>query len=282
MPPAEAPDYTGILRTADGLTLFTQGWEPDKPPRSVVVIVHGYGDHSSRYADLAVHLMQQGHTVQTYDQRGHGRSEGRRAYIDTFDQYLDDLHAFLASVRRQFEGLPFYLLGQSMGGAIAALYCLEREADFQGLVLCSAALKAHDDMAPLLQKLSSVVGRLLPRLPTITLDLDALSRDPAVVRRAREDLLYYHGRMPARTGSEMLRAMQRINRHLENLTLPLLLIHGTADQITDPAGSIACYERARATDKTLGLYPDLYHETFNEPEKEQVIEEITAWLDEHL
>jgi len=282
MPPAEKPDYTSTLSTADSLTLFMQGWEPDEPPRSVIVIVHGYGDHSSRYADLASHFVQQGHTVQTYDQRGHGRSEGRRAYINTFDQYLDDLRAFLASVRQRFKKFPVYLLGQSMGGAIAVLYCLEREADFQGLVLCSAALKAHDDMAPLLQKLSSVAGRLLPRLPTISLDLDALSRDPAVVRWTREDLLYYHGRMPARTGSEMLRAMQRIDQQVENLTLPLLLIHGTADKITDPAGSIACYERANSDDKTLGLYPDLYHETFNEPEKEQVIEEITTWLDEHL
>lgn len=280
MSPSEEPDYTGTLRTADGLTLFTQGWEPTTPPRSVIVIVHGYAEHSSRYSDLATHFVQQGHAVQTYDHRGHGRSAGRRAYVHAFDDYLGDLGAFLDSVRRRFEGVPEFLFGHSMGGAIAALYCLEREMDFQGLILSSAALKTNE--APLLQKLSPIVGRLLPRLPTIGLDNSMLSRDPAVAQRVEADLLHYLGKMPARTGAEVLRAMQRIDQQMENLTLPLLLIHGTADQITDPAGSMACYERAQSDDKTLGLYPDLYHETFNEPEKEQVIEEITTWIDEHL
>ncbi len=260
------------------MSLTYEDWRPPGTPRSVVVIVHGYAEHSGRHTALATHLVAQGHAVLAYDQRGHGHSGGRRAYVHAFDQYLDDLGAMLKIARRNFPNLPLFLFGHSMGGAVSTLYCLERQAAVEGLILSSPALKLPD-VAPLLQKMSSLIGRLFPRLPTIKLNLKHLSRDAEVVARTAADPLYYHGRMPARTGAELVRATRRIDAQMEALTLPVLLFHGTADQLTAPAGSTELYSRARSLDQTLALYPGLFHETFNEPEKDQVLEKIVEWLD---
>lgn len=273
---------SGVFQTADGLYLFEQSWHATETPRSIIAIVHGYAEHSGRYTHLAQHLNQHQHTVHTYDQRGYGRSEGRPGYVGSFDHYLDDLGTFLSSVRQRHPDTPLFLFGHSMGGAVSLLYCLEREANLKGVIFSSPMLKVSEDMAPLLQKASSILGRFLPWLPTIPLDRSLISRDPEVVHQALHDPLNYHGRLPARTGAEMLKAMERIQSKMQALSLPMLVIHGTADKLTDPSGSLAFYRTARSEDKTLGFYPGLYHETFNEPEKEQVFEEIVAWMDEHL
>jgi len=267
--------------TPDGVDLACRFWATPGSPTSVVVIVHGYAEHCGRHAALATHLVEHGHAVFSYDQRGHGHSGGRRAYVHAFDHYLDDLGAMLDEARQNAPNVPVFLFGHSMGGTVVTLYCLERRPDIDGLILSSPALKLPD-IAPLLQRLSSVIGRLFPRLPTVKLNLAHLSHDPEVIARTQADPLYFHGRIPARTGAELIRATQRIGQQMEALTLPFLLFHGTEDQITDPAGSSELYRRARCTDKTLALYPGLYHETLNEPEKDQVLEEIIEWLEEHV
>ncbi len=282
--PAALPSqhYEGVLVTTDGLTLFAQGWQAAQAARSIVAVVHGYAEHSGRYAGLAAHLVGHGHAVHTYDQRGHGRSDGRRAYVHAFDRYLDDLDLFLASLQARFPEMPLFLFGHSMGGAVAALYCLERDAAVQGLLLSSPALKISQGVAPILQRLAAVVGRLLPWLPTVRLDRRLLSRDPDVVAQAEQDPLNFHGRMPARSGAELLRATKRIGRQMEALTVPLLLLHGADDGLTDPAGSADLYRRAASPDKTFHRYDGLYHETFNEPERAQVLAALTGWLNERV
>ena len=273
--------HKDVHKTPDGLSLAVEHHQSAAPCRSIVVIVHGYADHQGRYAWLAKSLAERGHSVITYDQRGHGQSSGRRAYIASFDLYLDDLGAMLAKARIARPDVPLFLFGHSMGGAVSTLYCLEREAEIDGLILSSAALRLPD-IAPLLQRFSSLVGRLLPHLPTVKLNLSHLSRDANVGKRAATDPLYYHGRMPARTGAELVSATQRIAQRMEELTIPILLFHGTEDRLTAPAGSTQLYSRAQSTDKTLALYPGFYHETYNEPEREQVLDEILEWLDERV
>lgn len=275
------PSYQGMLLTEDGLSLFAQGWRPKGDVRGLVAIVHGLAEHSGRHARLAAYLVRHGFAVHTYDQRGHGRSDGRRAYVRSFDQLLDDLGLFLASVRARFPDVPCFLLGHSMGGAEAVLYTLERDAAVSGLILSSPALRLGDSVPALLQKIGAVIGWLLPWLPTLPIDRSLLSHDPEIVADAERDPLNVHARLPARTGGELLRATRRIEQQMERLALPLLLIHGTGDRLTDPQGSIDLYRRASSDDKTLGLYPNLYHETFNEPDGEQVIDEIGVWLEEH-
>lgn len=272
------PPEDFAFQAADGLRLVGRAWRP-AAARSVVAIVHGYAEHSGRYAHVAEHLTQRGHAVYAYDQRGHGRSPGRRAFVRSFDQYVDDLALFLRYVH-EVEGGRLFLFGHSMGATVSACYALRGNDLPDGLILSSAALRLPTPQP--LQELARLLGRLLPTLPTAKLDRRLISRDAAVVAETDRDPLYYRGGIPARTAAELFAAAQHIQDHAERLTLPLLFIHGTADGLTEPGGSEACYGRARSTDKTLALFPDLYHETFNEPEKARVLDEITAWLDEHM
>lgn len=272
-----APDVEGTFQTADDLRLYERGWRPNAP-RATVVVVHGYGEHHGRYAHIVRHLLSAGYAVYAYDQRGFGRSEGRPAFVRSFDLLLDDLQAYLEQVHGREPGRPTYLLGHSMGGAVVALYGIER-GGVDGLVLSSPAVMLTEPA--LLQHLARLVGRFFPTLPTVSLDRGGISHDPDVVQQAQDDPLGYHGRIPARTSAELVRAGRRIRARMDALALPVLIIHGTADRLTDPRGSALLYQHAASDDKTLSLFEGFYHETFNEPDGEQVIDEIGQWLDEH-
>ncbi|MEM9998571.1 MAG: alpha/beta fold hydrolase, partial [Bacteroidota bacterium] len=190
---------TDSLRTPDGLTLFTRTWAPELGTvRADVLLVHGIGEHSGRYAHIAAHLMMQGIRVFAYDQRGHGESEGERAYIERFDSLVADLHHVRALVevqRAEPAGptTPLFLMGHSLGGLVAARYVSAHSSEgLAGVILSSPALRT--DVAPLLQKVSGAVARFAPRLRTVKLDLKALSRDPRVIRNYEEDPLVTSGR----------------------------------------------------------------------------------------
>jgi len=273
----------GTLRTDDGLSLATRRWSPRARPKATVALVHGIGEHSGRYAHVATHLMLHDLAVHAFDLRGHGRSEGEpRAYVESFDEYLYDLDLFLDHVRREQRG-PLFLYGHSLGGGIAARYVVERGTNgLDGLILSSAALQIPTDLSPILQKLAGTVSRFKPTLPTTKLDTSLLSHDPAVVRAYEQDPLVYSGGVRARVGYEVLRNTEIIQQHPEAFTLPLYLFHGTADKITDPDGSHWLYEHAPTDDKTLKLYEGFYHETHNEPERERVLTDLTAWIEAHL
>ncbi len=272
------PTATGSVTTGDGTRLFTQRWEAHAA-HAAMLLVHGYAEHSGRYAHVAGYLNAHDVSVYTYDQRGFGRSDGRRALVTSFDQLLDDLQCVIDRTRRRLsDDAPLFLMGHSMGGAVCALYAIERSQAFQGLILSSPAVEVDDDIAPVLRHLAGVIGRLVPTLPTIRTPDDAISRDPAVIAAAEADPLNYHGRVLAGTGAAFIRAARRIQTHMAAIALPLLVFHGTADKLTDPAASRMLYEHARSPDKALNLYDGLYHETLNEPEKEQVLEDIVEWL----
>ena len=270
---------TGEFTTFDGLRLFESSRRPaDRPPRGGVAIVHGYAEHSGRYEEVAGRLLAASFCVHQFDLRGHGRSQGPRAFVRSFDDYVRDVQTFMERIRRQQAVGPLFLLGHSMGGLIAALWTLAHPAGATGLVLSGAALKVNDQIHPWLQRMSAAIGKITPRLPTIRLDDAALSRDAGVVRRFREDPLVYHGRMPAQTGAEIVRSAKQIASRLAEFRLPLLIMHGGDDRLADPEGSRQLHGRAASNDKTLKLYPGLFHEIFHEPERRRVLDELVAWL----
>lgn len=260
------------------MSLHTQRWDPDTEPDAVVALVHGYAEHCGRYDHVARAFTDQGAVVHAYDQRGYGQSEGPRAYVDTFDDYLDDLALFLDNLELSRPNIPLFLFGHSMGGLVVLKYVLERSRGIEGMILSAPAIEINPDLAPILRRLAQVLGRIAPTLPTTRSPENAISRDPAVVKAAKNDPLNYHGRVPARTGAEMLRAGCTVRSEFHTLTVPFLVIHGTADRLTSPTWSKTLYERAASTDKTLQLYEGLYHETFNEPEQEEVLSDLSAWL----
>ena len=267
--------------TPDGLSLFEQRWLPDQDPRAVVVIVHGLHEHSGRYATLAGDLNRHGYAVYTMDLRGHGRSDGDRALVRSFDDYLADVEALLARVRKQQPGKDVFLFGHSMGGAIVAMLGIVRPPRVRGLILSAPPLLIAAKVFPILRRLASFVSIVWPTLRLTRLGCRFISRDPAVVEAFRNDPLVYHGRFPVRTGAEILRVAKWLQTGADRLTLPLLILHGTGDFVTDPKGSRQFVARAGSADKTLRLYTGLYHEIFSEPERQQVLDDLLEWLDGH-
>lgn len=269
------------LVTDDGLRLFARHWQSKGPCRATVALVHGYAGHSGRYDHVAATFADLGVATYAFDLRGHGQSEGRRAYIDNFDRYLDDLELFLDEVRDQSPG-PLFLFGHSMGGLISLTFVLKRQPELQGLLLSAPAVEVNPDLAPVLRRFARVLGWIAPTLPTVRSPQGAISRDPQVVADAEADPLNYHGRIPARTGAELLRVGEEARERLAELTMPFLILHGTDDRLATATWSRRLYEQAAAEDKTLRLYEGLYHETFNEPESERVLRDLHNWLAAHL
>lgn len=263
-----------------GLSLRERWWLPEGETRSAVVLVHGLKDHSARYDHTGGWLAGRGYAVHAPDLRGHGESEGERFFVETFDEYVEDLHAFLGRVRERENGRPLFLMGHSMGGAVASLLVLDRAPDLAGLVLTAPALQPNENVSPILIRLAGVISRFFPRAPVTKVDVKSLSHLPAVVEAARKDPLSNERPAPARTGNEILRAMRRIQERAAEISLPLLVLHGTEDHLTNPGGSETLFKRAGSVDKDLKLYEGLYHELLNEPEREQVLGDIVRWMDE--
>ena len=276
------PHEEDHLQTSDGLRLHVSRWMPEAPAKAAVVLIHGFTEHGGRYAELAERLNRHGCAVYAPDLRGHGRSEGEQILVMAFDQYLEDLQRVVAHARQQAPGRPLFLYGHSMGGTIVALWAASREPGVRGLVLSAPPVRMGDHVFPLLRRLAGIFGRLFPRLRVVRLGTGTLSRDPAVVEDFRSDPLVYHGRLPCRTGAEILRAAERLRHGAGAIRLPLLILHGTADGLTDPAGSQELYDRVASPDKTLKLYQGLYHDLVHEPEKEEVMADLVGWMERRV
>jgi alpha-beta hydrolase superfamily lysophospholipase len=267
---------------ADERRLFERRWRPADSPKATLVIVHGYAEHSGRYAYAGEQIAARGYDVRAYDLRGHGNSDGRRTHVRSFNEHLRDLDAVLTRVAVDDADRPTFLLGHSMGGSIVALAAAVREPAVRGIVLSGAALPVQGSGLRLMQRLVRIVGRIVPRLPLIKLKAADVSRTPEVVALYDADPLNYRGRMSAGLLAAMMRASDTIDARAGHITAPLLFLHGSADVLTSVAGSRRLHERASSADKTLRVYDGLYHEILNEPERDTVIRDIVGWMDDRL
>jgi acylglycerol lipase len=264
-----------------GVELYAQRWRPAGAvePRAVVVIHHGLADHSARYNDLAVQLVQRGYAVWALDMRGHGRSAGRRISFDSIDVMLDDLDAFLRLVRTEEPGRPLFLYGHSFGGLISCLYAIERQPELAGLILAAPALAF--DAPPVQAGVIAVLGVIARNAPAVPPDHAGFSRRAEVVREMNTDPLIEQGKGPARTARAATDGAERVWAAVERLRAPLLVEHGTADRLTAPSGSRDLVARAGSADKTLRIHDGLFHDLLREPDGagERVTGEILAWID---
>lgn len=287
-PPLSAPpDVGGVAHTQGffpgkgGVSLFEQAWRPaEGEPRATFVIMHGLLDHSSRYDELARALVANGVAVHAFDLRGHGHSAGVRVGVDSFDDYVDDLAAFTDRVRHQEHDLPVFVMGHSMGGAIVTLYALDKKPQLAGLILSGPALHANVDAAKIVG--TKAVASLSPNAGVFKLDIDKFSRDPKVVADCKSDPMVYTDGAPAHTAKELLGAMDNIDERMDDVFVPLLLLHGEEDEVTDPNGSRSLFERTKSSDRTLRVYPKLAHDLVHEPEKGRVITDINEWTMTHV
>ncbi|MCF7886478.1 MAG: lysophospholipase, partial [Candidatus Marinimicrobia bacterium] len=264
----------------DGLELFKHSYQPQNDYQTVLIIVHGIAEHCERYSKLAKFLVENNIAVETYDQSGHGRSDGERCYIDYFEEYLKDLDMLIRKLEREHPHRDIFLMGHSMGGAIVSYYYLKYRPTLTGLILSSPAVDISPQIHPLLALLSGLMGNLFPRLKTIKLNSDKLTHDRKIVEEYNKDEYVYHNGIPARTGAELNRVVKLIQKDMPKIDLPLLILQGDKDNFVNPDASIELYKSSRSGDKSLKIYNGFYHEIFNEIKKEQVIDDLIVWIKE--
>lgn len=272
----------GHYESADGLQGYERCFGPTGPARAALLIVHGFAEHGGRYVHVGEYLAERGVAVHAFDLRGNGRAEGERALVRSFGAYLADVRVALGRLREHHPDVPVFVLGHSMGGTVTGLFVTVDRPQVRGVLFSGAGLKRPTGLRGAVQALVGSAGRVFPRLPLIRLNADDVSRDPEVRRLYDSDPLNYRGRMRAGLITAAGRALRHIDDHMDEITLPLLIMHGTEDALVGPDSSRMLYERAASVDKTLKLYEGLYHEILNEPERAQVLADIIAWLDARI
>ncbi|GGC05683.1 monoacylglycerol lipase [Novosphingobium endophyticum] len=267
------------LPGSGGIALFAQSWLPEGEPRDIVVLAHGFAEHSGRYGNLVERLVPAGYAVHAIDHRGHGRSGGERAMIDSMERVWTDLDRFVDAVRSRHTNARVKLLGHSMGGSIAFGYALRHPEKLSGLILSGPAMGAL--VSPVQHFILKMIAAIAPRAGTLALSPESVSRDPDVVSAYVADPLVTVGKVPARTAMELLDAARSYPARAEQMTLPLLVQHGGADIPVPPADNAALYAGIGSADKTIRIYDGLYHEIYNEPEHAAVLDDLVAWLEAH-
>jgi alpha-beta hydrolase superfamily lysophospholipase len=278
-----AAPRSGAFPGEAGGEIFWQSWPASEGGRGkgIAVIAHGVSEHSDRYDHVARRLNGAGYDVYALDHRGHGRSDGGRANIGRISSAVEDIGSLIGIARDEAPGRSLFLLGHSMGGALALQFALDRQNELEGLVLSApaVALEAASRFELLAGRALSVVA---PGLGVFPVDPDTVSRDPEVVRDYASDPLNYHRKLPARTVAELAGAIEHFPERLPSLTVPLLVMVGTGDRLVPPDASRMVAAEAGSADKKLIEYDGLYHEILNEPEQEKVMDDLVAWLDAHL
>jgi acylglycerol lipase len=269
------------ITTQDGIQLYAQGWEPAQNPQGCVLIVHGIGEHSGRYAHVAEALDQAGYAVLAFDLRGHGKSQGKRGHVPKFEALLDDLSLLIAESDRRYPGLPTFLYGHSLGGTIVMSYALQRQPNLAGVVATGPSLRLAFDPPPSKVALGRLMDKILPAFTMPSgLETQALSRDPEVIQKYENDPLV-HDMVSGRLFFGFMDAGSRLLAKAAEFPLPLLLMHGSADRLTSPKASQE-FAQKMGEKCTLKIWDGFYHEIHNEPEKEEVLSEIISWLNHQI
>jgi alpha-beta hydrolase superfamily lysophospholipase len=262
-----------------GVRIVYDVWTPGTTPRGVVVLSHGYAEHARRYDHVAERFGESGLVTYALDHRGHGRSGGKRVYLRDLSEYTDDFHTLVGIAAKGHPELKRVVLGHSMGGGIVFAYGVEHPDDYTAMVLSGPAVDAQAAVSPVMVFVAKTLGKIMPALPVEQLPTDAVSRDPAVVAAYNADPLVYHGKLPAGIARALLAVGETMPRRAAALTAPLLVVHGEQDKLIPVAGSHHLLECVASEDAHLKVYPELYHEVFNEPERAVVLDDVASWIE---
>lgn len=249
--------------------IFYRRWDPAGEPRHIVQIVHGYAEHGGRYGHVAAALVAAGAVVYADDHIGHGRSDGERAVIGDFDHAVEDLHTLSGIAHSDYPGLPLVMVGHSMGGLLSARYAETWPDEVAGVAFCGSVIGdwqwARDVIAD-------------PELPHVEFDPDAISRDPAAGASYAADPLVYHGQYKRPLLVAEVAALDAYARDVDRLTMPVAVLHGTADPFVPSERSVQAAHDMPTADVTIHLYEGGRHEILNETNRDEVIADLAAWI----
>jgi len=266
--------------SAGGIKIVVRSWQPQSAPRAVIAICHGVNSHGGQYLWVGEQFAAAGFAAYVLDLRGRGKSDGERFYVENVADYVSDLTALINLAKSRHPGLPVFLLGHSAGGVVSATYVLENPSGVAGFICESFAFQVP---APGFA-LAAIKGlsHIAPRLPVLKLKNKDFSRDPKAVEALNHDPLTANEAQPAITVAALVRADERLREEFPRITMPVLILHGTADKATIYHGSEFFHRTAGSKDKTLKLYEGHYHDLLNDLGKEQVMNDVRGWIDARL
>jgi alpha-beta hydrolase superfamily lysophospholipase len=265
--------------TNDGLDLYEQRWTPSGNARATVVLIHGLKDHSSRYRALAVSLAEHGFAVRAYDMRGHGYSAGVRDHVVSANHCVSDLDRVVARVRLQSPDKGIFLLGQGFGGTIAGLYTVRNHPKLTGLILSAPALRGKVNWGE--RTSTSLAATFAPRTGKLATDFSRWTTDKGELEALRADPLIGPDEVTAGSARALLNASEELQKRVAEITVPLLVLDGEKDEVSDHQVIVALQTAAPVTDKKLIVYPGLTYDLFHETQRDQVTRDTVEWLQEH-
>ncbi|HTP00637.1 MAG TPA: lysophospholipase [Anaerolineales bacterium] len=266
---------------ARGLKFYSRGWEPDRAPGAAVAFLHGLGDHIGRYAHIAEALSAAGYAMMGMDWRGHGQSGGQRGYAPSLEALMQDIDLLLDNVRARYSGLPTFLYGHSLGAIMALNYALRRKPDLAGVIATDPALHSELEEQQFKVALVRLLGGVAPTVALASgLKTSMLSHDPQIEQAYINDPLV-HDRISFGLGKVLLAANEYALKHAAEFQLPLLLMHGSLDTIAYPSSSRE-FAAAAGDKATLIVWDGMYHEIHNELKKDEVIQAVVHWMNDHL
>jgi acylglycerol lipase len=261
--------------------LYMQVWTPPGDPASVVILVHGIAEHCGRYSQFADFLASRGMAVYTFDLRGHGKSPGQKGYVEHFAYFMQDLAQLVKLVKSLNPDKKIFLFGHSMGAVISLAYASGYGHGLSGLIVSGIALKIKPNLPVVARAALLPLAAVLPRMPLSKLDSSSLSKDKIVVEAYDSDPLVFRGKLTTRLAVELVWEMGRVERRLPKIRLSIFIVHSGSDNLSGLQGAKLVYDRISSKDKELKIYPGLFHEILNEPEKPLVMADIFQWLKRH-
>ena len=272
----------GNFKGVRNVSIYYQAWLPEGKVKAVLLIVHGLGEHSGRYMNVVNHFVPLGYAAYALDHIGHGKSEGEREVLERFEDITDNLTIYYNMIKVWQPGKPIFILGHSLGGLVTCKYLIDHQADFKGAIISASLVRVPANISPLTVTMGKIFSAIAPKVGVVPLDATGISRDPEVVKAYVNDPLVFHGKTPARLAAEMLKAMQCVTAEAHKITLPFIILQGSADRLVDPGDAQLFYDKASSKDKTIKIYPGFYHEVFNEPGRAIVLKDVEDWLKAHV
>lgn len=274
---------SGNFTAQDGTSIYWKGWTPDKAPKAVVHVIHGYAEHIDRYGNVVGELLPAEYAVFGTDHRGHGKSEGKRGHVKSFQEFIDDEKQFWHNIiQTKFPGIPYFVLGHSMGSLIAMNYVEQNAVGMKGLILSGTGSLPGKDIPKILLTIIKILSKILPAVHVKSpLPPEFISRDMDVVKAYIEDPLVYNVITP-RLAYEMNRYVVIGAQNSGKIKIPVLIQLGSRD--TAFSGQRELFEMIGSTDKTFKLYEGLKHEVYNElaADRAKVLADLKNWLDGHI
>ncbi|MGI1679119.1 MAG: lysophospholipase [Cellvibrionaceae bacterium] len=264
--------------------LYAQSWMPDEKEnlKGIIVVAHGLAEHSGRYMNLVNYFLPLNYGVVAIDHVGHGKSEGERCFIKSMDDFIEPLNLLILDVKKNNPSSPIILLGHSMGGLIATVYLSKYQTNVSAAILSSPAVYGVGRPSGFQKIIILFKSIFFPKSGFVQLSSAGVSRDPIVVEAYENDPLVYSGKMTYGLAVNMAKAMGNLKSLAENITLPILVVQAGKDKLINPEGAKDLYSWLGSQDKKLTMYPNSYHEVLNEPEKNQLLEElklkIESWV----